>query len=98
MWACRRWHPSGEPFLTPIGPLTDCITAAVCTVTGLTPELSTGGGTSDGRFFAPYGTQVVEFGPVNASIHKVNERVAVADIDRMKAVYRNVLERLLPAG
>lgn len=93
-----NWHLSGEPFLTPVGQLTDCITAAVRTVTGLTPQLSTGGGTSDGRFIAPYGTQVVEFGPVNTSIHKVNERVAVADIDRLKGVYRNVLERLLPAG
>jgi succinyl-diaminopimelate desuccinylase len=93
-----RWHLSGEPFLTPVGALTEGISAAVREVTGLTPELSTGGGTSDGRFIAPYGTHVVEFGAVNASIHKVNERVAVADIDRMKAVYRAILARMLPTA
>jgi len=90
-----RWHLSGEPFLTPVGRLTEAVSAAVREVTGLVPELSTGGGTSDGRFIAPYGTHVVEFGAVNASIHKANEHVAVADIDRMKDVYRAILGRLL---
>lgn len=90
-----RWHLSGEPFLTPVGQLTEAVSAAVREVTGLVPELSTGGGTSDGRFIAPYGTHVVEFGAVNASIHKANEHVAVADIDRMKDVYRAILGRLL---
>jgi succinyl-diaminopimelate desuccinylase len=90
-----RWHLSGEPFLTPPGRLVDAVTAAVEAVTGLTPELSTGGGTSDGRFIAPYGTHVVEFGAVNASIHKSDEHVPVADIERMKQVYRAILERML---
>ncbi len=93
-----RWHLSGEPFLTPAGRLTDEVATAVRTVTGCQPELSTGGGTSDGRFIAPYGTHVVEFGPVNASIHKLNEHVALADIDRMKAVFRSIAERMLPGG
>jgi succinyl-diaminopimelate desuccinylase len=90
-----RWHLSGEPFLTPVGPLVNGVAAAVESVTGIRPELSTGGGTSDGRFIAPTGTHVVEFGAVNASIHKVNEHVALADIDRMKAVYVAILERML---
>lgn len=90
-----RWHLSGEPFLTPVGPLVNGVAAAVKSVTGLQPQFSTGGGTSDGRFIAPHGVQVVEFGAVNASIHKVNEHVLVADIDRMKNVYRAILERML---
>jgi len=92
-----RWHLSGEPFFTPPGRLVDGVVAAVTDVTGVRPELSTGGGTSDGRFIAPYGTHVVEFGAINTSIHKVNEHVAVADIDRMKAAYRAMLERMLLA-
>jgi succinyl-diaminopimelate desuccinylase len=64
-------------------------------VTGIVPERSTGGGTSDGRFIAPCGTDVVEFGAVNASIHKPDEHVQVADVDRMKQVYRAILERML---
>lgn len=91
-----HWHLSGEPFFTPPGPLVDGVVAAVEAVTGVRPELSTGGGTSDGRFIAPYGTHVVEFGAINTSIHKVNEHVAVADIGRMKDVYRAILERMLP--
>ncbi len=90
-----RWHLAGEPFLTPAGQLIDGVAAAIESVTGLRPELSTGGGTSDGRFIAPHGTHVVEFGAVNSSIHKINEHVAVADIDRMKQVYRAILERML---
>lgn len=91
-----RWHLSGEPFLTAVGPLINGVAAAVSSVTGLQPQFSTGGGTSDGRFIAPHGVQVVEFGAVNASIHKVNEHVLVADIERMKNVYRAILERMLP--
>jgi succinyl-diaminopimelate desuccinylase len=93
-----RWHLSGEPFFTPPGPLVEGVVAAIREVTGLDPERSTGGGTSDGRFIAPYGTQVVEFGAVNTSIHKLNEHVQIADIDRMKAVYRRILERMLGSG
>ena len=89
------WHLSGKPFLTPVGELIENVSEAVKSELGVTPELSTGGGTSDGRFIAPAGTHVVEFGPVNASIHKVNEQVLVADIDRMRAVYARILENLL---
>lgn len=89
------WHLSGEPFLTPRGVLVDTVAAAVAMHTGVQPELSTGGGTSDGRFIAPSGTHVVEFGAVNTTIHKPNERIPVADIATMQAVYREILERLL---
>jgi succinyl-diaminopimelate desuccinylase len=89
------WHLSGEPFLTEGGKLTEAVTAAVHAVTGLEPDLSTGGGTSDGRFISPMGAQVVEFGAVNATIHKPNEQVPLADIDLMLRTYSNILERLL---
>lgn len=89
------WHLSGEPFLTPPGQLTDAVSAAVTSVTGITPILSTGGGTSDGRFIAPSGAHVIEFGAVNATIHKPNEQIPVADISTMREVYREILERLL---
>ena len=92
-----RWHLSGEPFLTPAGRLVEQVSAAVEEVTGLRPERSTGGGTSDGRFIAPYGGHVVEFGVVNSTIHKVNEHVAIADIPRLRAVYAAILERMLGA-
>jgi succinyl-diaminopimelate desuccinylase len=90
-----KWHLSGKPFLTPADKLTQAIAESVETVTGIAPELSTGGGTSDGRFIAPSGAHVVEFGPVNATIHKVNEQIPVADIDSLKNVYRATLEHLL---
>ena len=90
-----EWHLSGEPFYTPSGPLSDAVCAAVSAVAGRAPALSTGGGTSDGRFIAALGAQIVELGVVNASIHKVNEQVRVADIDALHAMYLGVLERLL---
>ena len=93
-----EWFLSGEPFYTPPGQLSDAVGAAVEEVTGVRPKLSTGGGTSDGRFIAPLGAQVVELGVVNASIHKVNECVAVDDIDALQRMYFNVLRRLLSAG
>lgn len=89
------WFPRGEPFLTPEGELTGAVGAAVEAVTGRAPRLSTGGGTSDGRFIAPAGTQVVELGPVNASIHRVDEHVAVEDLERLALIYRRALEQLL---
>jgi succinyl-diaminopimelate desuccinylase len=89
------WHLSGKPFLTPVETLVTRAAAAVRAVTGIEPELSTGGGTSDGRFIAPSGAHVVEFGPVNATIHKVNEQIPVADIPRLRAVYLRTLEALL---
>ncbi|HWG77364.1 MAG TPA: succinyl-diaminopimelate desuccinylase [Steroidobacteraceae bacterium] len=91
-----EWYVSGEPFFTPPGTLSDAVSAAVRSITGLTPRLSTGGGTSDGRFIAPLGVQVVELGVVNASIHKVNESVSVGDIDVLHAIYLQALRNLLP--
>jgi succinyl-diaminopimelate desuccinylase len=91
-----EWYVSGEPFFTPPGELSAAVTDAIRTVTGLTPRLSTGGGTSDGRFIATLGAQVIELGVVNASIHKVNESVRVADIDSLHAIYLQMLRNLLP--
>lgn len=89
------WTLGGRPFLTRRGPLVDAMAAAIKDVTGIDTELSTTGGTSDGRFIAQICPQVVEFGPVNASIHKIDEHVAVADIEPLKNIYRQTLERLL---
>lgn len=89
------WECSGEPFLTPRGELVAAVTEAIRAVTGLEPELSTTGGTSDGRFIARICPQVVEVGPPNATIHKVDECVALADIEPLSAIYTGILERLL---
>jgi succinyl-diaminopimelate desuccinylase len=90
-----EWFVSGEPFYTPPGRLSAAVGAAVAAVTGAPPRLSTGGGTSDGRFIVPLGAEVVELGVVNASIHKVNEHVRIADIDALTGMYVNVLTNLL---
>ena len=90
-----EWYASGEPFYTPPGLLSRAVGDAVAEVAGAQPKLSTGGGTSDGRFIAPLGAQVVELGVVSASIHKVNECVRVADIDALQRMYFNVLRNLL---
>jgi len=90
------WTLGGEPFLTPPGDLSAALSAAVKSATGLETTLSTTGGTSDGRFIARICPQVVEFGPINASIHQVNEHVRIADLQTLKNIYRGVLERLLP--
>jgi succinyl-diaminopimelate desuccinylase len=90
-----EWFVSGEPFYTVPGQLSDAVGDAVAQVTGVLPKLSTGGGTSDGRFIAPLGAQVVELGVVNATIHKVNECVRVSDIDALHRMYVNVLRALL---
>jgi succinyl-diaminopimelate desuccinylase len=89
------WYVSGEPFYSPPGLLSRAVGDAVAEVTGAQPKLSTGGGTSDGRFIATLGAQVVELGAVNASIHKVNECVQVADLDALHRMYFNVLRNLL---
>lgn len=89
------WHLSGKPFLTPVDTLVNRVADAVHQVTGIEPELSTGGGTSDGRFIAPAGTHVVEFGPVNRTIHKANEQIPVADIEPLREVYRRILTAML---
>ncbi|GAA0792700.1 succinyl-diaminopimelate desuccinylase [Marinobacterium sediminicola] len=89
------WILSGNPFLTAAGELVDASREAIKTILGYDTELSTSGGTSDGRFIAPTGAQVVELGPVNATIHKINERVRVTDLDDLSALYENILARLL---
>jgi succinyl-diaminopimelate desuccinylase len=89
------WNLSGLPFLTEPGSLIEALAEAIHTTTGRRPELSTTGGTSDGRFIATICPQVVECGPVNASIHQIDEHVAVADIEPLTAIYRGVLERYL---
>jgi succinyl-diaminopimelate desuccinylase len=90
-----QWELSGQPFLTPSGELVEAAIAAVEKVIGVTPELSTSGGTSDGRFIAPTGAQVLELGPLNATIHQIDERVGVEDLDRLSDMYRHILEKLL---
>ncbi|MDP3822373.1 MAG: succinyl-diaminopimelate desuccinylase [Burkholderiales bacterium] len=89
------WTLGGEPFLTPIGELSTALSQAILAQTGVKTELSTTGGTSDGRFIAKICPQVIEFGPLNASIHKIDECVAVASLDPLKNIYRDTLERLL---
>lgn len=89
------WELSGKPFLTPKGSLVSAISSAIEQAFGVTPELSTSGGTSDGRFIADIAAQIVEFGPLNATIHKLNECVAVADIEPLQHAYKLTLEALL---
>jgi len=89
------WTRPGAPFLTPAGRLVDAMRSAIRGVIGLEAELSTTGGTSDGRFIAQWCPQVVEFGPSNATIHKIDECVAVADLEPLSAVYREALARLV---
>ena len=90
-----NWHLSGKPFLTKPGKLVDAVQRTVAERTGVAPELSTGGGTSDGRFISPAGVDVVELGPVNASIHKINEHVRVEDVVTLTGMYRRILELML---
>jgi succinyl-diaminopimelate desuccinylase len=89
------WQLSGNPFLTTSGTLTEAVTSCIQSNTGVKTELSTGGGTSDGRFIATLGTQIVELGPVNNSIHKIDEHVLVADLDSLSNIYRDILTTLL---
>ncbi len=90
-----EWTLSGMPFLTPRGQLVEALSSAIQEVAGVTPELSTTGGTSDGRFIASICREVVEFGPINATIHKINEHIAIDSIDVLQHVYRRTLEKLL---
>jgi succinyl-diaminopimelate desuccinylase len=90
-----RWRVAGEPFLTMPGQLTATVTEAVREITGTEATLSTSGGTSDGRFIAPYDIDVVELGPINATIHKVNEEVAIADIYELEKIYLRIMQKLL---
>jgi succinyl-diaminopimelate desuccinylase len=89
------WKLSGLPFITERGELTNAVEKALLDVTGKTPILSTGGGTSDGRFIAPYGTQVIELGPINETIHKINECVSIADLDALSLTYKKILSNIL---
>jgi len=89
------WKTSGQPFLTDHGELIDATVAAIHEITGLNTELSTSGGTSDGRFIAPTGTQLVELGPRNATIHKVDERIEAADLEPLSVIYQEILKKLL---
>ena len=88
------WTIGGQPFLTTPGTLVKAVQAAIKDETGLDTELSTTGGTSDGRFIAQICAQVIEVGPPNASIHKIDESIAVADIEPLKNIYRKTLEQL----
>jgi succinyl-diaminopimelate desuccinylase len=89
------WHRSGEPFYTPEGTLRRVARDVLGEFAGAPPEESTGGGTSDARFIAPLGAQCIEVGPVNASIHQVDENVRVADLEALPALYQRLIERLL---
>jgi succinyl-diaminopimelate desuccinylase len=90
-----RWQRGGEPFLTSEGRLRAVVREVLRTHCGTVPEESTGGGTSDARFIAPLGAEVIEFGPINASIHKVDERVALDELERLPAIFQDIAERLL---
>ena len=89
------WELSGKPFRTASGPLVDAVKTAIAHITGYPTELSTSGGTSDGRFIAPTGAQVVELGPLNATIHQVDECVSVKDLDTLSDIYQTLLKNLL---
>ena len=90
-----EWRVAGEPFLTEEGKLTAALRSAIMCHTGLDPEFSTSGGTSDGRYISPYGVDVVEFGPINKTIHQVNEETNVEDIAQLERIYYSVAEFLL---
>lgn len=89
------WKVSGHPFITPVGALVEATRASIAAVTGVETLLSTSGGTSDGRFIAPTGAQVVELGPINATIHQIDESVGVAELDALSRIYEGILTRLL---
>jgi succinyl-diaminopimelate desuccinylase len=90
-----EWDLSGEPFVTRDGPLRSAAIDAIVEVCGITPRADTGGGTSDGRFIAPLGAEVVELGPLNATIHKIDENVALDELERLPALYLGIVDRLL---
>ena len=92
------WHLSGEPFLTQPGLLRAAVADSISAITGLVTDQSTAGGTSDGRFIAPTGAEVVELGPCNATIHQVDERIRAEDLDTLSAVYADLLKRIARAA
>jgi succinyl-diaminopimelate desuccinylase len=93
-----HWRISGAPFGPASGPLRDAVEQAVASRFGEAPRADTGGGTSDGRFFGPRGIETVELGPVNRSIHRIDERISIEDLERLPALYLDVIERLLGSG
>ena len=93
-----RWHRGGEPFLTGEGKLRQVVRQVMIDRCGVVPDENTGGGTSDARFIAPMGAQVIEMGPVNASIHKVDERVSLDELQRLPAIFCEIAEKLLVTG
>jgi len=90
-----KWKLNGEPFLTDHGRLVEAVVESISTSCGYPPELSTSGGTSDGRFIAPLGVEVVELGPINATIHQVNECVSVSDLEQLAIIYRSIIKKIL---
>ena len=90
-----EWLVMGEPFRSQPGKLREVVQEAVVSILNTKPELNTGGGTSDGRFFAPLGTEVLELGLVNTSIHQIDERTPVADLDRLYTTYYEIVRRIL---
>lgn len=90
-----QWRLNGEPFLTAQGRLLESCIKAIRNITDQLPELSTSGGTSDGRFIAPYGVEVIELGPVNSTIHQVNECVSLNDLEKLREIYYSICEQLL---
>lgn len=90
-----EWRLSGKPFLTEKGALVDAVSQACIEILGISPELSTSGGTSDGRFIAPTGAEVVELGPCNASIHQIDEHVMLSDPERLSQTYQRILELII---
>ena len=90
-----EWEIGARPFLTPRGSLVDALSEATQEIAGIVPALSTTGGTSDGRFIADIADQIVEFGPINASIHKIDENVGISELEQLAQVYRRTLEKLL---
>ena len=93
-----RWDVMGEPFRSTPGPLREAVTGAVEDILGVTPDLNTGGGTSDGRYIAPLGTEVLELGLLNSTIHQVDERTPTADLDRLFAAYYDIIRRIIVPG
>ena len=90
-----EWRLNGQPFLTETGLLVDVTSQCIEEVTGLKTLLSTAGGTSDGRFIAPLGTEVVELGPLNSSIHRVDEHVSTEDLNKLTKIYHKIVSQLL---
>ena len=90
-----KWRLNGKPFLSKPGKLVETTQDAIHQVVGIKPELSTSGGTSDARFIAPYGVEVLELGPVNASIHQVNEHTDLAELTQLQSIYFTIIKQLL---